>query len=117
MYICDWSSDVCSSDLKLFCEVCSAFNYSFDDSVGEKVVSPSYSSAILAPLSQVSIFKWSYFLMSSLHSKRDATHLIAFSVLFWNEKNIILDLILSISSRKAPPHLNLKRIKASRPIH
>ena len=37
-----------ASDQKLFCEVCSAFNYSFDEFVGEKVVSPSYSSAILA---------------------------------------------------------------------
>ena len=36
-------------DQKLFCEVCSAFRYSFDEFVGEKVVSPSYSSAILGP--------------------------------------------------------------------
>ena len=35
-----------ASDQKLFCEVCSAFNYSFDEFVGEKVVSLSYSSAI-----------------------------------------------------------------------
>ena len=38
-----------ASDQKLFCEVCSAFSYSFDEFVREKVVSPSYSSAILAP--------------------------------------------------------------------
>ena len=38
-----------ASDQKLFCEICSAFNYSFDEFVGEKVVSRSYSSAILAP--------------------------------------------------------------------
>ena len=38
-----------ASDQKLFCEICSAFNCSFDEFVGEKVVSPSYSSAILAP--------------------------------------------------------------------
>ena len=38
-----------ASSQKLFCEVCSAFKYSFDEFVGEKVVSPSYSSAILAP--------------------------------------------------------------------
>ena len=38
-----------ASDQKLFCELCSAFNCSFDEFVGEKVVSPSYSSAILAP--------------------------------------------------------------------
>ena len=35
--------------LKLFCEICSAFNCSFDEFVGEKVVSPPYSFAILAP--------------------------------------------------------------------
>ena len=37
-----------ASDQKLFCEICSAFNC-FSEFVGEKVVSPSYSSAILAP--------------------------------------------------------------------
>ena len=30
-----------ASDQKLFCEVCSAFSYFFDEFVGEKVVSPS----------------------------------------------------------------------------
>ena len=38
-----------TSDQKLFCQLCSAFNCSFDEFVVEKVVSPSYSSAILAP--------------------------------------------------------------------
>ena len=38
-----------ASDQKLFCEVCSALGYSFDEFVGECVVSPSCSSAILAP--------------------------------------------------------------------
>ena len=46
-----------ASDQKLFCEVCSAFSCSFDDFVGEKVVSPSYSSVILAPPPGVSILK------------------------------------------------------------
>ena len=32
---------------KLFCGICSAFKCSFDEFVGEKVVFPSYSSAIL----------------------------------------------------------------------
>ena len=35
---------------KLFCGIYLAFKYSFDEFVGEKVFSPSYSSAILAPL-------------------------------------------------------------------
>ena len=60
-----------ASDQKLFCELCSPFNCSFDEFVGEKVVSPSYSSAILAPPLKF-IFKyfifwcyyeWYYFLI------------------------------------------------------
>ena len=38
-----------ASHQKLFCGVCSSFKYSFDEFVGEKVVFPSYSSAILVP--------------------------------------------------------------------
>ena len=38
-----------SSIQKLFCGICSAFKCSFDEFVGEKVVSPSYSSTILGP--------------------------------------------------------------------
>ena len=38
-----------ASDQKLFCALCSVFKCSFDEFVGEKVVSPSYSSAISAP--------------------------------------------------------------------
>ena len=39
-----------SADIqKLFCDIYSAFKCSFDEFVGEKVVSPSYSSAILGP--------------------------------------------------------------------
>ena len=34
---------------KLFCGICSAFKWSFDEFVGEKVVSLSHSSAILGP--------------------------------------------------------------------
>ena len=34
---------------KLFCGIYSAFKCSFDEFVGEKVISPSYSSAILRP--------------------------------------------------------------------
>ena len=35
---------------KLFCGICSAFKCSFDEFVGEKMVSPSYSSAIFYEL-------------------------------------------------------------------
>ena len=46
-----------ASNQKLFCEVCSAFNCSFNEFVGEKVVSPSYSSAILAPPPDLNILE------------------------------------------------------------
>ena len=38
-----------ASNQKLFCDVCSVFKCSFDEFVGEKVVSLSFPSAILAP--------------------------------------------------------------------
>ena len=40
---------------KLFCGSCSAFKLSFDEFVGDKVVSLSYSSAILGPPSSVNL--------------------------------------------------------------
>ena len=40
---------------KLFCGIYSAFKCSFDEFVGEKVVSPSYSSAILGPPLTISL--------------------------------------------------------------
>ena len=45
-YVCLMSS---ASIQKLFCGIYSTFKCSFDEFVGEKVFSPSYSSAILAP--------------------------------------------------------------------
>ena len=45
---------------KLFCRSCSAFTWSFDEFVGEKVVPPSYSSAILGPALEF-CFWWSSF--------------------------------------------------------
>ena len=38
-----------ASDQKLFCKLCSPFCCSFDKFVEEKVISLSYSSAILTP--------------------------------------------------------------------
>ena len=43
---------------KLFHGICSAFKCSFDEFVGEKVVSPSYSSAILRPPSLFFDIEW-----------------------------------------------------------
>ena len=42
---------------KLFCGICSAFKCSFHEYVGEKVVYPSYSSAILGPPTYFDHFK------------------------------------------------------------
>ena len=47
-----------ASGQKLVCEVCSAFKCSFDEVVGEKVVSVSYSSAILVPSSACTLLCW-----------------------------------------------------------
>ena len=44
-----WHLMSSASDQKLFCGVCAAFKCSFNEFVGEKVVSPPYFSAILAP--------------------------------------------------------------------
>ena len=40
----------------LFCGICSALKCSFDKFVGEKMVSPSYSSAILGPPHPACVF-------------------------------------------------------------
>ena len=45
-----WVPGVSVRVQKLFCESCSAFKWTFDEFVGEKVVSPSYSFTILGPL-------------------------------------------------------------------
>ena len=57
---------------KLFCGICSALKCSFDEFVGEKVVSPSYSSAILGPpplifLKRALVFPILLFSFISLH--------------------------------------------------
>ena len=49
---------------KLFCGICSAFKCSFDEFVGEKVVSLSYSSAILGPTPPL-ILQWSFIPVSN----------------------------------------------------
>ena len=46
---------------KLFCEIYSAFKCSFHEFVGEKVVSPSYSSAILGPPPNLALLKGDLF--------------------------------------------------------
>ena len=58
-----------ASDQKSFCGVCSAFKCSFDEFVWEKVVSPSCSSAILAP-PPVKI----YITCADTHTHTDTSH-------------------------------------------
>ena len=53
---------------KLFCGICSAFRCSFSEFVGEKVVSPSYSSAILGPPSQSGFKIIIFFFWQEYHS-------------------------------------------------
>ena len=54
---------------KLFCGIYSAFKCSFDEFVGEKVFSLSYSSAILAPPSRC--FLTSYFCIPVPYNEKD----------------------------------------------
>ena len=50
-----------ASDQKLFCELCSPFNCSFHEFVGEKVVSPSYSTTIFRNVSiLIKLFDFSF---------------------------------------------------------
>ena len=60
-----------SSVQKLFCGSCSAFRWSFDESVGEKVGSLSYSSAILGLPSFTIIF---FFLESCIFTLLSFLH-------------------------------------------
>ena len=58
-------------DQKLFCEICLAFNCSFHEFVGDKVVSPSYSSTMLAPPSFkyfLKLLKWFKFHVAGVTS-------------------------------------------------
>ena len=52
---------------KLFCGIHSAFKCSFDEFVGEKVFSPSYSSAILAPLPIFGFNIWALLSLLTFH--------------------------------------------------
>ena len=51
---------------KLFCRIYSVLKFSFDEFVGEKVVSPSYSSAILGPPPFSSIYSSQVLLMMAI---------------------------------------------------
>ena len=68
---------------KLFCEVYSALKCSFEEFVRENVVSPSYSSAILGPLSMILVFRMLRFKPAfSLFSFTFIKRLFSFSSLY-----------------------------------
>ena len=54
-----WVPDVLCRHSEGFCGIYSAFKCSFDEFVGEKVISPSYSSAILGPPPVLEFNSWS----------------------------------------------------------
>ena len=58
-----------ASDQKLFCEICSAFSYSFDEFVGEKVVSRSCSYTILAPPISFKMYLYCTILCAEVHDE------------------------------------------------
>ena len=59
-----------ASDQKLFCKLCSPFCCSFKEFVEEKVISPSYSSAILTPP-----YAWTFphFVLNTVHLEISVT--------------------------------------------
>ena len=65
---------------KLFCKLCSPFNCSFDEFVGEKVVSPSYSSAILTP--PLCLLLFISFLFTVIYRASSNNHFAFFVFLF-----------------------------------
>ena len=53
---------------RLFCEICSAFKWSFDEFVGEKVVFPSYSSTIFGLPPKVLLWIFQDYIFLSAYS-------------------------------------------------
>ena len=83
-----------ASDQKLFCKLCSPFCCSFDEFVEEKVISPSYSSAILTPHFEGFKTKLFYFSLSEQDSLIQCVFDVFCSV-FWkfpwlNHKTLLL---------------------------
>ena len=74
-----------ASDQKLLSEMCSVFNCSFDEFVGEKVVSPSYFSAILAPPPGFMVYFKLYFLSYSTRTSCIPVNLLALSLYKFND--------------------------------
>ena len=82
-----------ASDQKLSCKLCSPFCCSFDEFVEEKVISPSYSSAILTPPPYLFIYcykcihfnwrliTWQYCSGFAIHWHESATSIHVFPIL------------------------------------
>ena len=84
-----------ASDQKLFCEICSVFNCFFDEFVGKNVVSPSYSSPILAPPPKTD-FLWScgHCWVVQICCHIECNTFTASSFRIWNSSTWILSLPL-----------------------
>ena len=75
---------------KLFCGIYSTFKCSFDEFVGEKVFSPSYSSAILAPPSETfTLHTWDYFIYGLNNDQRRNKGFLGQELPFWRQYNSI----------------------------
>ena len=104
---------------KLFCGICSALKCSFDEFVGEKVVSPSYSSAISGPpppifLKRALVFPLLLFSSISLHWLLRKSFLSHLAIL-WN--SAFKWVYLSFSPLPFPSLLLIAVSKASSDNH
>ena len=67
---------------KLFCGICSAFKCSFDEFVGEKMFSPSYSSAIFSP--SPSMYSSNYSFLTHTQVSQETDKVVWYSHLIKN---------------------------------
>ena len=64
---------------KLFCGIYSAFKCSFNEFVGEKVFSPSYSSAVLGPPQSIII-----------NPEKEKKEILSFATMWLDPEDVIL---------------------------
>ena len=89
---------------KLFCGICSAFKWSFDEFVWEKVVSPSYSSILGPPLSwrfilySSSVYSCLLFLIASVSVRSKQFLSFIEPIFIWNVPLVSLNFLEEIAS-------------------
>ena len=91
---------------KLFCGICSASKCSFDEFVGEKVVSPSYSSAILGPPLNYIPFKHYLWFFSARQHKLTSFYGNKDLVLFHSSSHLSLSLRVCMSLSHTHTHFS-----------